>query len=273
MMKPCKFGWNVLGIAFLGLFIMSSCVRERDTDVTIAQEQAMGEFVYSNALEIADDASTKLSGENLSNFKTSGYCATLTHDKVSMPRTMVIDFGLMNCMCNDNRNRKGKILVNYTGNEYGDSNGVITITFDNYYVDDYQVMGTKIVTNLGRNNLSQPHYAIEVAGKILKPNVLDTLVWNATRERIWTGGADTPVYGDDQYSYIGTGNGMNEFRSYYSSVIQAPLVKGQFCRFFNSGKVDIQSQGKALISMDYGDGNCDNQATVILNNKSFHIDL
>ncbi len=272
-MKHRILHFSLLAAAFAGLFQLSSCVRERDTDVSVAEQQVMGEFIYSNALEIADDAATKKTGENLSNFKTSGYCASITHDDVSMPRIIIIDFGPINCMCNDGRNRKGKIVVSYTGNQYLDSNGEVSIKFDQYFVNDYQVFGTKTVTNRGHNLLGQPYYDIKVAGKFLKPNVLDTLVWNADRIRTWTQGSETPVWGDDVYEWTGTGNGMNEFKMYYSMVISKPLVKEQGCRYVQKGKIELQAQGKAMISLDYGDGNCDTGATVLMNNKSYHIEL
>lgn len=75
--------------------------------------------------------------------------------------------------------------------------------------------------------LGQPFYDIQVVGKFLKPNVLDTLVWNAERVRTWTQGSDTPIWGDDVYEWTGTGNGMNEYKMYYSMVISKPLIKEQ----------------------------------------------
>lgn len=58
-MKHRILKFSLITVAFAGLFQLSSCVRERDTDVSVAEQQVMGEFIYSNALEIADDAATK----------------------------------------------------------------------------------------------------------------------------------------------------------------------------------------------------------------------
>lgn len=56
--------------------------------------------------------------------------------------------------------------------------------------------------------------------------------------------------------------------------ITKPLVKEVLgCRYFTQGKIEMQPQGKALRVMDYGDGSCDNDATVTLNNKVFNIKL
>ncbi len=47
-----------------------------------------------------------------------GNCATIEFDIESNPKKVTIDFGETNCLCEDNRYRKGKIIVEYTGNYY-----------------------------------------------------------------------------------------------------------------------------------------------------------
>ena len=258
---------------FLIALLASSCVRERDTDTSMASELVMHEFVYHDASDLADDAATKHTGENLSNYKTSGYCAVLTHDTNSNPRTIVIDFGSVNCMCNDGRNRKGKILVSYTGH-YSDSGSIHTITFDNYYVNDYLVMGTNVVENKGLNSASLPYFISTVNGKMIKPGELDTLYFQANNTITWVQGNTTPIWGDDIYQISGTGSGRNAQQAFYAMTITEPLVKEVLgCRYINKGKIDIQPQGKALRVIDFGDGTCDNDATVTLNNKVYNIKL
>ncbi|MBL7764762.1 MAG: hypothetical protein JNJ58_01610 [Chitinophagaceae bacterium] len=260
----------------LALLLLTSafnaCVRERDTDTEQASDSAFGDFVYENAFSIAEDAATKNTGENLSNYKTTGYCATLTHDKVSNPRTITIDFGAVNCLCNDNRNRRGKILVTYTGN-FSDSNETVTLNFDQYYVDDNAIFGTATIYNMGLNVDSHPYSTFITDGKFLKVGTLDTVYWTGDRVRTIVQGSDTPVWGDDVYEYVGTGTGKGAYKSYYAMNITEPLRKTMDCRYFTSGKVELQPQGKALRVMNYGNGECDDDATVIINNKSFNIKL
>lgn len=272
-MQSLKFSF--LGIILFTCIILlnAACVRERDTDMSAVQDQVLGEFIFNNALEIAEDASTKKTGDNLSNYKTAGYCAAITHNELSNPRTILIDFGNVNCIGNDNRSRKGKINVAYTGNLFNDVNNVITITFDNYYIDNHQVFGQSIVTRKPNNVLLQPVFDIAVTGKYLLPNTLDTLSWNANRTRTWTKGYLTPVFEDDEFELIGTGNGVSLNRDYYAMNITKSIIKTGTCRHFTSGKLDIQPQGKSLRSVDYGNGDCDKNAVAELNTKSFNIDL
>jgi hypothetical protein len=261
---------NLLPVLLLSL-AFSACVRERDTDTSLASQLALHAFVYHDASDLADDAATKNTGELLSNYKTRGYCASITHDKVN--GHIEIDFGQANCMCNDGRYRKGKIIVDYTGN-YSDSGSVHTLSFENYYVDNNLIMGTNIVENLGHNDSAQTCYSSVVEGKVLKPTVNDTLYYSARHTITWTEGESTPVWGDDVYEISGTANGKNENKTYYSMAIIKPLVKEVVgCRYFNKGYIEMQPQGKAMRSIDFGDGHCDNDATVTINNKTFHIVL
>jgi hypothetical protein len=267
----------IVGIALLALsssLLFTSCVRERDTDISLAKDEVIGDFVYSDAFHIASDASTKSTGENLANYKTSGYCAVLTHDTLSSPRTMVIDFGSINCMSNDSRTRRGKILVSYT-TRFADSGNVISISYDNYFVDDYRIMGDQTFINKGKNVAGHSYFSQEVTGKILHADttIKDTLYWNATREMTWVSGEDTPMWFDDMYETVGTGNGRGVKGEFYASNITSPLLREVMCRFIKAGKIEMQPQGKALRIIDYGNGNCDQDASVELNNKRYAIDL
>lgn len=250
---------------------LSSCVRERDIDTSISSDQTMGEFIYSNALDIAFDASSKNTNDHLAYF---GACETITHDKSSFPRTIRIAYGTADCLCLDGRTRSGDVLVSYTGNNYSDSTGTVLVTFDNYKIDGYQVFGQIAVNNKGRNTKLQPYYEMKVSGKYLKPLVLDTLLWNADHIKTHVVGSETANYDDDMYEYDGTGNGMNEYQVYYATNIITPIMKYPDCKHFKSGKVEQQPQGHALRTIDYGDGStCDNDATVTFNSKSYNIKL
>ena len=264
---------NVLyfGVFMIGMLLVNSCVRERDTNTDQALDEILGEFAFYDAVSIADDAATKKTGELLSNYKTTGYCATITHDEVSMPRTLVIDFGAVNCMCNDGRNRRGKIVVSYTGNKYSDSNSIAQFNFDKYFIDNSQIMGSTSVTNMGRNVNDKYYFEIKTEGKILREFILDTVYWNADRVRTWIQGQDTPIWTDDYYEINGTGNGRSNQLGYYSCNIVSPLLKGYDCRFFTKGRVEMQPQGKTLRTIDMGEGSCDWESWVEIDRKRYYI--
>lgn len=273
-MRKIKWLAGIAGVVLSASMLLSSCVRERDYNIELAKDETIGDFVYSDAFHIVCDASTKSTGETLANYKTTGYCATLTHDSVSNPKSLIIDFGNVNCLCNDSRSRRGRIVVNYT-TKFSDSGNVITFNFDNYFVNDTRIMGTQVVENKGKNILGHTFFTQMTEGKLLKADttIKDTLFWNADREITWMEGEGTPMWFDDVYETVGTGYGWGVRHEYYAMNITKPLIREVMCRFIKGGKVELQPQGKALRTIDYGNGECDNQASIEINAKRFAIDL
>ena len=258
----------VLGLG--AALALGSCVRERDYDTELAQDEALSEFVYNDAFHIACDAATKGTGELLANYKAAGYCATLVHDTFSTPRTISIDFGTAPCMCNDGRTRSGKILVSYT-RPFADSGNYMQFQFDRYTVNGYLVMGAQSVENMGRNVLNQTYFTQKVEGRLIEADtsIKDTLYWKADRRITWVSGEGTPMWFDDVYETVGFGHGYGVRREYYAMNITKPLVREVLCRYYKSGKVELQPMGKALRITDFGEGECDSEGSVEINGKRF----
>lgn len=266
----------ILMIAFV--MSITSCNRvsnnnnnSKDNDTETAGDYAMGENFYQDVQNIADDASSKQTGDNLGEYKTASNCATVTHDTLSNPKLIIIDFGPTNCLCNDNRYRRGKILVSYLG-KYRDAGSVHTITFDGYYINNHQILGSKTVTNNGKNNLNQSYFTVQVNGMIVKSPSGDTISWNSLRTRTWLQGEATPQWFDDVYSITGNGSGNNKNGAYTIDIV-TPLMRSLDCKWIKQGIIHFQPTGKALRIIDFGNGICDDDATVTVNNNTFNIKL
>ena len=171
----------------------------------------------------------------------------------------------MNCLCADGRNRRGKVIINYTG-AYADSASVHTITFDNYYQNDNKIEGTKTVTNMGHNTSGQTYYNIVVAGTITKTDgtVIST-AWN--RVRTWVAGAATPLdWTDDIYRITGAGT-ITRPAGVVSVSIPAttPLEVHLDCKWIESGSIIYTLPSGLTRTLNYGDTPaCDNQAKLVL---------
>ncbi|HNB81034.1 MAG TPA: hypothetical protein PLP34_02895 [Chitinophagaceae bacterium] len=254
---------------------LSSCNRrdkDKDTDTQLASDFSFSENTYNDVLNIADNASETASGDHLSSYKTSSNCATVTHDTISIPHTITIDFGSTNCLCNDGRNRRGKILVSYTGH-YRDSGSVHTITFDNYFVNDNHIMGSKSVSNMGHNAAGQTYFQVNVNGLVVKALTGDSISWTSTRTRTWTQGESTiGDKTDDVYEITGSASGTKGSTSYTMTIVQ-PLVKALSCGYISKGIMEIQPSGKLLRSIDFGNGTCDNTAQVTIGGNVYTITL
>lgn len=259
------------------IFLVASCKRESkniDKDTTPASDNAMAERFFNEIKSIADQAYSGTLSLYKSTHDTLIFgCATVIRDTNTNPRTIIVDFGNVNCLCNDNKTRRGKIITTYTGN-YRDSGTVITHVPQNYYVNDNQLTGQKTVTNKGRNGNGNLWYEIVVNGNIIKANNGGTIVWNSTRQREWIAGESTMFnWLDDEYLITGSANGIQPTGNTFIVVITSPLKVKLNCWNIVSGTIKISPQGKPDRIIDYGNGTCDNQATVTINGITYNIAL
>jgi len=259
--------------------LTTSCKKDEQhvaDDTSISADDALAEGIYANATNIADEAYNNevggLKSSNETNIFLSG-CATVTLDTTVMPRVLTIDFGDSNCLCQDGRERRGKIIVTFTG-RYRMPGTVITYGFDDYYVNDHNVDGTKVITNMGLNENNNLYYSIEVVGVITKPNNGGTLSWNSSREREWVEGVFT-IHNrwDDVYLITGTADGIRPNGQTWERNIVNPLRIQLSCRWIVSGTMEIQPEGLPLRILDFGNGECDNIATVLVNGVTYTIFL
>jgi hypothetical protein len=270
---------NSLKISVSFLFLAAilfavSCKKNDDpktpTNSDAAENNAFAEAQYSDVAVLVDQSSTSgtvafAAAGNGSGSEVNGPqgpCVTVTVDTTVSPRSIIIDFGSTNCLCLDGRNRRGKIIATYTG-QYLASGTVINISFDNYYVNENKISGTKKITNQGNNQAGNLVYKMEVNGQVVKANNLGTYTWVSTRYREWKAGALTPLnILDDVYGITGNASGVNTDGRDYSIVATQELVRKMNCRWFESGTLELTQTGIPKITLDYGSTGCDANATI-----------
>ncbi|MCK9399908.1 MAG: hypothetical protein M0Q51_07950 [Bacteroidales bacterium] len=271
----------VLGlIAFTSFAILvTGCKKDNDIqleDKTISQDDAYAESTFENVSDMADEAYDIGTGNHLKS--TDGNriflseCATVTLDTTVFPRELTIDFGDVNCLCHDGKYRRGKIIITFTG-RYRQPGTVITHGFENYYVNDNSVDGTKVVTNMGENENGNLYFTIEVVGVVQRVDDSSTFSWNSSRVREWIQGSNTPNRWDDIYLLTGTAHGTRPNGLTWEKEIINPLRIELACRFIVSGTVEIRPQDRPVRLLDYGTGECDNIATVTVNGETYTIYL
>jgi len=245
------------------------------SDVT-TQNEAVAQMTFEGVDQIADEAytsifsSVKSTDANANSLLSA--CATKTIDTVSIPHTLTINFGSTNCLCNDGKYRRGEIIISYYL-QYRDSGSVHSTTFNNYYVNDNQVIGTRSRINNGRNAAGHWNITVNVTGTIIFANNSDTLTWNSTQNKEWLQGYWSPTIWDDIYLVTGNSNGSRPNGNTYSKTILTPLKRHLPCFYFVSGTVQVQQSNKPTKLIDYGTGNCDPWATVTINGVTHNIHL
>lgn len=250
---------------------LTSCQKSNNDDPqenrTIT-EADVAEVLFDELTEISEQAFHSINSRIKSDeaLKISN-CATITIDTLVNPRVMIIDFGDENCLCNDGKWRRGKIIVTFTG-RYHQPGTVITTTFDDYFVNDNQVEGTRIMTNLGPNEDGQPQYEYNVDGFITLANNQGTITWQAYRLRTWIEGYTSPVWYDNVFLITGSGTHTHSNGGGFTRTIIEPLRKELSCHHFVSGIVQTIPVNRPTRTLDYGDGECDNIATLTIGNRT-----
>jgi hypothetical protein len=267
---------------------MSGCRKknDEDNDTGAATDNAFAEATYNDMSTIGDQASTG----NMSTYRNStdegsllSNCATITFNNAvsSNNDTMTVDFGTTNCLCADGRYRRGKIVITYTGGMlYRDSGIVVNFTPSSYYVNDYYIQGTKTVTNRGHLG-GQLTWDIVVNGTITKPNNGGTITWNSTRQRKLLAGETTyngPInWSIAKVGVTGSANGTSANGDSYSATIITQLVRDFSCsanrRHFVQGTLDFTPGNKPTRHIDFGNGACDDIATVTIGNNTYTVHM
>ena len=257
-------------IALLFMLMMSACQRNEDTqnfNSDLSGDNSRAEFVSDDAENMGNAAVMGQSGFRVEeNFL--GQCATVTNDTVN--HIVTIDFGTVNCMGVDGRNRRGKIIISYTGH-YFDEGSVKTFSFDNYYVNDNHVEGTRTVTNEGLNTAAHFHWAITSAITVTRTDG-NVITWNRTGEREMIGGQGTDTIWDDEYSITGTATGTRNGNA-YTAEITSPLIRSLSCHFISSGVIQITPANHPVVTIDFGNGTCDDAATITCNGHTRTISM
>lgn len=261
---------TLLALVAVATTALVSCKKDKEeTDFTTEREMsehmAMAEGDFNDVGNIADEAS---SGD-LASYK--GGCATVTHDTTSSPKKITIDFGTVNCLCMDNKYRKGKIIVTYTG-RYRDNGTVITTGFDGYFVNDNEIKGTRTVTNNGTNSQGHPVFSVAVNGTIVLAGGKGTVTHVASRTRTWTAGYNTLQIADDKYLISGTSTTTGPKGDVFTATIRKDLQVELSCSNIVGGIMDFVRTGSktSAVSIDFGAGVCDKIAMLTLPNGTTH---
>ncbi len=145
-----------------------------------------------------------------------------------------------------------------------------TITYQDFYIDTLKIDLTASIKNLGKN--SDGNWVIEKVydQTITRGDLVCVRKNNETQE--WIAGFETRDRSDDKYYLTGNGSVSINDTATYTKTITAPLLFDASCRFISSGIVELTRNGSTA-TIDYGDGTCDNKATVTIDGTTEEINL
>lgn len=250
----------------LGL-VITACKKDQlllgfeDSEQMVAStDQTTSEDLYSDVEDQVDMAiETRGLGQD---------CPEVTVEPAdgSYPRTITIDFG-DGCEGPNGRIRKGQIVVNLS-DTLSNPGATRTVTFVDFYIDDAHIEGTKTFTNLGPNAEGNVTFQRTIDGQITFPNG-EVATWHADHLITQIEGNNTPTSLDNVYEITGNSNGVNRHGKTFSTEIIEPVIRKKSCPWRVAGVVSLTVENKT-VTIDYGDGTCDQIATLTDPNGNQH---
>ena len=220
-----------------------------------------------------------LGNANEVNLQGSSECKTVTYDpsKDVYPHTKTVVYNNCESNCVGGTINGTKITYNYMRSSDAQPGDLIKeTTYDNLTVDSVKVNGSVkiyLVSNSPRtlHIVTTRTYVIPGAD-----GLTETFKGDYMRTQI--AGEGTEDTGDDVYAITGSAEGHENLHggtvAKYTSVIDSndPLIKEHGCCWRSEGTetitLNVKSQGEESTLtevLDYGDGTCDNEATLTIN--------
>jgi hypothetical protein len=257
---------SFLWAMFLGpvLFMISSCAKDDDgtaNDFVTSSEDitTQQDILDANETEIGDQLEAGLLDLTTRSFPVR----TWLNPKGTYPNTLTIDYGPDGVTGPHGHVRKGKLIIDMTAPWY-EAASVRTVTHENFYIDDVLVEGTVTVVNQGPNPSSQMVWERVVSDRKLTFPSGKTITWDANQTITQLEGGQTPqLRSDDVWSISGTSDGINRAGKDFSGATTEALVFRFNCPWIVSGAFSLTVDG-VTISIDYGDGLCNNAAILTL---------
>jgi hypothetical protein len=190
-------------------------------------------------------------------------CAIYTLDDSipgEYPKTLTLDFG-SGCTSVDGILRKGKLTYLFSGPLLSPGS-TASVTFTNYVVNGFGVQGQYSITN-NSSELNGISFTTQVINGIITYPSTANYHYSHNKTYVMTAGSATPYdITDDVYSVTGNSSFSVPGGNSIVFTTSTPLVKAVACHNVSSGIVNFVYNGSINGTIDFGDGSCDNLATV-----------
>lgn len=258
--------------------ILTACKKEVDDDTQSSVDNSICENTFSRVVPSAQRIAIGESGtkEHIKQLKVNGNttCATVTLDdttKTNWPKTVTVDYGNGCIDLSDGKLKSGKLFLKF--DQYWDNQGAtMTLTTSNYKEDGMLIEGTVVATNNGATGTVNL-LSVDIADASCKTSNWEIL-YASSRDYKFVDVNNTPNdLLDDIVEVTGNANGTNRKGKTFDVNIIEKVVKDPNCEYIGRGVVEITPEGRAPRTVDFGDGTCDNKATVTINGNTFEFQL
>lgn len=270
--KNKAIGYSLLLTFCLGVTTVGCKKKNSDDDADIqpekigyADDQLLLEHLSSNTDRIVEKAFL-LGAESL------GSCVSIVKDEDtvgtgSTADTMYIKFGgFGDCLAYDGKYRSGQLVVAYNkNNAVKDGSYFYRVTYAAYKVNGYRIRGYKELRNIGQDASGNYVFNVKRVDTVVLPDDGGFITGSSERTRVWYRGANTPQLADDVYRTTGTGSFVRANGDSYTVEIREPLYTPLSCNWITQGTINIFPVDATQRVLDYGKGDCENDATIDVN--------
>lgn len=270
----------------LSLFVVGCSKKDNDAD-----DQFTSDEIGMNAkIDIANEDVQQIAENEFDATNTNGSAARTTDASISsqsflptcaiitrvpafgtMPNvgqlvTKTINFGTTGCTMPNGNILRGKIIVSFTYNP-GALTHTITYRFDAFYHNALRFDGnstfTRTLTAATPANATHPIVTMTINMTVTFPNGnVATRVGTRTREIIE--GFSSPSPADNIWRITGSWTTTFQNATTQTSTITTPLIVKFSCPRIVKGVITLVRNSNTA-TLDYGNGDCDNLAILIIN--------
>lgn len=217
-------------------------------------EAAVNEINSAVGNNFGIDTSTN---KTVSTEKTFGCMDITSEEDADGNIGVIIDYGEA-CELRNGDVVSGRILISYTAEDSEDNDFVIDYTLENYTYNDIVITGSAQAIYDFENEEGNLVYAYKSNFIFNWPDGLEAMDNSSyNTETIFESNNETFF---NFYNLV-TGSGETTFRNgdSYTFQITEPLRSQPQCRYYVSGVV-VSTQNAETVTLDYGEGECDNSA-------------
>lgn len=281
----------LISLLVLSAFILFSCNKEDGASLISSEEEAIisNDAAIETVIESADyevdlfSSSTESLNAIATNLKTTeehpfwgryrlGKAPNVTIETTNgdFPKTITLDYG-EGTELNNGTVISGSIIIVVSAPPRTDG-ATREVSFNEFYVDSVNIAGTRTITF---NASDEEGITFTVIGDLTFTFSDGTYIErNAEKVRKLVEGYATHFdHSDDVLHITGYVSSVSSEGYTFSRTIIEKLVRLGDCRYIVSGIVVVEKNDEVFAELNFGDGTCDDIATIIKNGEERQITL
>lgn len=266
----------MLSISMVSFF---ACKKE-ENDTQISEEDKTSTSDYAKAETIYTEIWYTTLEQALSNPALNGMVGAPVEDRnacptVSVspqgtfPKVLTLDYAT-GCVTPKGQSISGQIIATFSG-PASQTGTTISVTLVNFKYKGYTVSGTYSVSCAGPGS-----YSGSISNGVIVNPQGGTTTYSGTFSVVQVEGASTNglnQQADDVYNISLNIAGVDTNGKVYTTKTTSPLRKELDCAWIVSGAIEVKIGNTAKKTLDFGTGNCDDQATLTVGPLSTPITL